>query len=152
MTFSDALAAWLAERGMRQSQLAAYIGVARSTVSAWVTGRSIPRPEQCAALARVLHLPLEQVMALAGYPTGQPPDSQPATVASRLLGLLPMLDMLDQEELEVVRHTALGLLELREARARYGAEQPAESQTPAAPGQPGRRRPRRPGRQSPPSS
>lgn len=151
VAFAETLGKWLAERNMRQSQLAAYIDVARSTVSAWANGKSIPKPEQCAALARVLHLPLEHVMAAAGYPVGQS-EAGSISIAPHLLGLLPLLELLEESELEVMRHTALGLLELREARARYAAERRDESPPPAARSRPGKRRPRQPGPQRPPSA
>jgi len=141
--FADWLSAHLAARRMRQSQLAAYAGVAQSTVSAWLRGRSVPQPGQCARIARVLHLPLEEVLAAAGHPVSGPGETPPP-IPQHVLPVLPLLEQLEADEMGVVAETARALLELREARARYEAQpspapQPPQAAEPAAP-QPGRPR------------
>lgn len=144
--FSAYLAEQLAARRMRQSQLAAYVGVAQSTVSAWLRGRSIPQPAQCAGIARVLHLPLEEVLAAAGHPVSSQ-GAAPPPLPQHVLPVLPLLEQLDEAEMAVVAETARALRELREARARYEAAGPAAPQQPPA-SEPAAPRPgRRPRRQ-----
>ena len=62
-----------ARPGLTQPKLAAYIGATSSAVNRWFHG-SIPNTATCAELARVFHLPLEDVLRAAGHlPPGDAP-------------------------------------------------------------------------------
>lgn len=142
--FDEWLRGRLAERGMIQSQLAAFARVSPSAVSAWARGKSVPRPEQCVAIARVLHVPLEEVLAAAGYPVAASEGAPSPPLPPKLASLIPVLLMLEEDELTVVRHTALGLLELREVRGQHrGHQSPAPGSEPASAPAPREKRSRR---------
>jgi transcriptional regulator with XRE-family HTH domain len=127
--FGDWLRPLLLAKDMRQGQLARRIGVAESTVSRWLSGRNVPEPEQCAAIADVLAIPLTDVLRAAGHPV---PDGGQAEIPSAVRGFIPLLEMLDASELGVLEKTIQGLLEMREYRARYEAGKPADQDTPPA--------------------
>ncbi|WP_367187682.1 helix-turn-helix domain-containing protein [Tepidiforma sp.] len=152
MTFAAWLQGACSEVGMTQSQLATYVGVSPSTVNRWWHGLVVPDPDSCARIAQVLHVPLTDVLRAAGHPVPGDLPADRELVPSSLRALFPLLSELTDEELQVMRHTALGLLELREARARHAAERRDESPPPAARSRPGKRRPRQPGPQRPPSA
>lgn len=64
-------AAWLEgelrSRGLTQTKFAAYIGRPSQTVNAWINDGRQPRTEHVPDIARVLHLPLDEVLRLAGH-------------------------------------------------------------------------------------
>lgn len=121
---------------MRQSQLAAYTGLALSTVNAWLRRGSVPKPEQCAAIARVLHVPLAEVLEAAGYPVPDVNAEPAARVPDHLLPVMPLLLELRPEEIPALALLVRGLLEARAAREGHEPQQPAP--TPRARGR-GRR-------------
>ena len=141
MTETTSFARWLerelAARRINRSQLAAYMGRRAQTVSAWFNDGRLPSTEVCADLARVLHVPLEEVLRQAGHlppaPEYPPPEPHIIPEALRLLR-----EMSDEEQ----RAFALPALELAEAllkRARGGAGR--AEQFPPPPRHPRRRRP-----------
>lgn len=73
--FADWLRGAMERRGLRQSQLAAYIGLTPSAVSKWLSGGAKPDPESVAKLAELFHEPLAKIYELAGHPS---PDWVPA--------------------------------------------------------------------------
>ncbi|HRI06493.1 MAG TPA: helix-turn-helix transcriptional regulator, partial [Nannocystaceae bacterium] len=81
MTETTSFARWLerelAARRINRSQLAAYMGRRAQTVSAWFNDGRLPSTEVCADLARVLHVPLEEVLRQAGRPGRGTPSTPP---------------------------------------------------------------------------
>jgi DNA-binding transcriptional regulator YiaG len=57
----------MARRHLRESQLAAYLGVDASTVCAWRQRRSVPSMHNCAKLARLDHRRPMDIQRLAGH-------------------------------------------------------------------------------------
>lgn len=123
MTETTSFARWLerelAARRINRSQLAAYMGRRAQTVSAWFNDGRLPSTEVCADLARVLHVPLEEVLRQAGHlpPAPEYPPPEPHIIPE---ALRPLREMSDEEQ----RAFALPALELAEAllqRARGGA-------------------------------
>lgn len=47
---------------MTQLQFAEAVGVKRSTVAMWETGKSIPRTTQLSVIAKVLEVPIEELL------------------------------------------------------------------------------------------
>lgn len=72
MTASESFAAWLREglsaRSIDHQQLARRLGLNRSSVSRWLSGRSRPSPANLRLLAETLDERLEVLYRLAGYP------------------------------------------------------------------------------------
>jgi DNA-binding XRE family transcriptional regulator len=136
----------LAGFGGNQSKLAAYLGTRPSTVNAWFTRGAVPSVVLCHRLAKVLRVPVDDVLRAAGHPVSEPAETS-SSLPSWLPSMLPLLEQLTDSEAMVLAETARGLLRLREERARYEAQQPPAPQPPpaaepAAP-QPGRHRRRR---------
>lgn len=65
--FADFIAARRKERGLTLPQLAEQIGVSKSNLYYWETGRWMPKPDQFEPLARALDVSYEDLFALAGY-------------------------------------------------------------------------------------
>ena len=49
-------------KNMTQLQLAEAVGVKRSTVAMWETGKSVPRTTQLSVIAKVLDVPIERLL------------------------------------------------------------------------------------------
>jgi DNA-binding transcriptional regulator YiaG len=64
---TSSFALWLAERKRERdlsvSEMANALGVGKSTVSGWLSGRNQPMPETCEKLAGVLGISLEDLLA-----------------------------------------------------------------------------------------
>lgn len=76
--FARWLRVQLAERGWKQVELAKrseLLGetVTQTTVSKWTRGETQPTRENCAMLAQILDVPMDEVIALAGHPALQDP-------------------------------------------------------------------------------
>ncbi|MBK6664479.1 MAG: helix-turn-helix transcriptional regulator [Thermoflexaceae bacterium] len=90
MTEKTSFARWLerelASRRVNRSQLAAYMGRRAQTVSAWFNDGRLPSTEVCADLARVLHVPLEEVLRQAGHLPPEPeyPEPEPHSIPEAL--------------------------------------------------------------------
>jgi transcriptional regulator with XRE-family HTH domain len=140
-TFGEWLRPLLVARNMRQGQLARRIGVAESTVSRWLSDRNVPEPEQCAAIAQVLRIPLTDVLRAAGHPV--PNGEEQPEISPTVSGLIPLLEMLDAYDLDVVTSLVQGMLGARERLARYEAgKRPDQDISPPTPPARRRRRPR----------
>jgi transcriptional regulator with XRE-family HTH domain len=61
----------IACKGVRQSQVAAYIEVSTAAVSRWATGKSRPDPEYCRRLAVYFGEPLQKVYRPLRNSTGK---------------------------------------------------------------------------------
>ncbi len=94
-----------AERGLTQGQLATYAGVTRSWVSLVESGeRKRPDSERLQAIARVLRVPPETLLAAAGYRASRDavhPLPQPSPVDLIREGLA----RLEREQVLIVRET-----------------------------------------------
>lgn len=136
--FAEWVSRQMASRGFgdNKSKLATYMGVAPASVSAWFNRGTIPNTATCAALARALHVPLEEVLRVAGHiPAGVEAVEEPELPS----WLRATLAELTDPELRVVERTAQGLLALREDRSQLepGAAEPAPpAPRPRAPGEP----------------
>ena len=128
-------AEWLEEelrgRAVSRAQLAAYMGKRPQTVYSWFNDDRIPSSAMCQEIARVLHLPIEEVLRAAGHLPAEPSPAEP-----ELPGWLrAVLLELDSSELRVVDATARGLLALREEKAAFEASPPPPTE-PAPPRSP----------------
>lgn len=65
--FAEWLAEQLARRGSSRSKLAAGINSKPQTVSAWFNEGRIPSPDFCRRVAEYLHVPVEDVLRIAGH-------------------------------------------------------------------------------------
>lgn len=54
-------------RSKLPSQLACDIGVSHASVSRWLSGKDIPKPNSCCKLADYASIPCEKVLAIAGH-------------------------------------------------------------------------------------
>lgn len=84
LTFGEWLEDQYLTRGFTQTTFADAVGVAQSTVSAWVTGKSPPRRRAYIAIARALDLPLHVVRhhAEVSHPTVFRSDPRPGEPAA----------------------------------------------------------------------
>lgn len=71
MSFARRLSKSIQDRGFTAADLARLIGVSNTAVSNWVNGRTIPRPQTLADIARALGV-TEQYL-LAGVANAAPP-------------------------------------------------------------------------------
>jgi len=99
-SFGSWLESQLIERGMSQAELARKMAASGGTISHWVNNLRLPKPSSCRELARVLNLPLDEVLAAAGYRSRKvedwPPDVQEVAEL--------MLSMPEKERGEVVAY------------------------------------------------
>lgn len=65
--FGSWLKKQLFRRQMNQAEFARRASLPTSTVSNWTTGRSVPDPDACDAIAEALFLRLDDVLAAAGH-------------------------------------------------------------------------------------
>jgi transcriptional regulator with XRE-family HTH domain len=72
--FAEYLKRLIDSRSLRQSDLARQLGVSPSQVSAWLTGRRRPEPENLERLAGTHALDLDKLMRMARYFTGKAPE------------------------------------------------------------------------------
>lgn len=72
--FADWLRGQMERRGLRQSQVAAYVGVTPAAVSRWLSGISRPDPPSVVKIADLFHERVARVYELAGHPN---PDYVP---------------------------------------------------------------------------
>jgi transcriptional regulator with XRE-family HTH domain len=116
---ADLLRDYLARERITQGQLAVMLGVNPSQVSNWLNGRARPSHANAVEIARVLGLPLRDVLEAAGY---KAPDDLPnPTVPPWLTEILVQLD---REQLRIVGQLAKGLL--RMTAAMRAAEDPGQ--------------------------
>jgi transcriptional regulator with XRE-family HTH domain len=54
-------------RKWNQSEMARRAGVSASVVSKWIRGKIVPRPEQCARIARAMKMSPDTVLTMAGH-------------------------------------------------------------------------------------
>lgn len=125
--FADWLETEMRMRGINKSQLAAYLDTSGSTVGAWFNDDRLPSTAMCRELARVLHVPVEQVLQLAEHLSEGPIPAQ------ELPGwLTAVLEKLSLDELRVVDATARGLLRVREEPSTYEPGEPASPEEPGS--------------------
>lgn len=133
--FAEWLDGELVTRRLNRSQLAAYLGSRPSTVGAWFTEDRIPSTALCAGLARVLHVPVEQVLRIAGHlPESDSPDAEPEIVPELRYELSRLTP---GEQRRLVRAVEL-VLELREEKGGYDAAPPSPPSSPPPQGGPSR--------------
>lgn len=113
--FAEWLDRELKARRMSKAQLAAYMGKRAQTVYSWFNDDTTPSTAFCREVARVLKVPEQLVLGIAGHVSPEPNDA-PAD-PPWLAGLLPVLRQLDEREARVVDDLAQHLLELREPKA-----------------------------------
>lgn len=63
VSLGQKIEALLKERNMEQRHLAKKLGVAPSSVSEWVNGKTFPRHKRLAKIAAVLKVPLAELVA-----------------------------------------------------------------------------------------
>jgi len=54
-------------RQRKPSQLAAELGISHATVSRWLSGKDIPNTYSCQRLADYSGVPIQKILAIAGY-------------------------------------------------------------------------------------
>lgn len=64
---ADFLKEVMRRRQRKPSQLAADLGVSHATVSRWLSGQDIPNIRSCQRLADYTGVPVEKILAVAGY-------------------------------------------------------------------------------------
>ena len=127
--FAEWLEGELRARSWSRSYLAATIDKRPQTIYTWFNDDTIPSPELCQALARVLHVAPELVLQKAGH---LPPEAE--VPEQPLPGwLIEVLEKLHPDDLRVVAATARGLLEVREEKGQYEAQAPTDPEAPPAP-------------------
>jgi transcriptional regulator with XRE-family HTH domain len=94
-------------RGMTQAELAALVGVTRSAVAQWETGRAGQVTGNLARIADALGLPVDRLI-------GREPEATEATNATEL-AMLRLWRECDEDDRQLLLQTALRL-----ARARAG--------------------------------
>jgi transcriptional regulator with XRE-family HTH domain len=72
--FASALRKHLDLRGLTQDALAERLGTTQSSVSAWVTGRSLPSPQHIFALEEAFGVSQGTLAALVGFPVPHADD------------------------------------------------------------------------------
>lgn len=121
-SFQDRIAELVASSGKSQSALAADFGVAKQTLSAWITGQNSPRAPVVSALAEYFHVsvpwlmgydvPREPPASMVGYSQyisevapPVPPADQPKTIEARILarGIDKLPQAQREQALAVVR-------------------------------------------------
>jgi transcriptional regulator with XRE-family HTH domain len=100
MNFGAWLESQLIARDMSQAELARRMAASAGTISHWIHNLRSPMPSSCRELARVLNVPLDEVLAAAGYRSRKVED-WPADV-QEVAGL--MLAMPEKERGEVVAY------------------------------------------------
>lgn len=111
MTMAALLTRICADRGITLNQLAAYLGVAGSTMNRWVHGLSTPDPAYCWKIAERAGWPIEDVMRLAGHlPPAEPKGEEAIDPQVR--------ERLERMTLTEQREFALKAIELAEALLR----------------------------------
>lgn len=121
--FGSWLAQEMRDRRVNKAQVAKYTGVDQSAVGRWLreSSPSLPSERSCRALAEWWKVSPDDVLALAGhYPTERPEEQD---LPRWLREALPLLKGLDDAEGKTLRTTARALLEMREEKERYGAEE-----------------------------
>lgn len=123
--FSEWLARRLEKAGFNQSSFARELDTTHGVVWGWLNRGIQPSPEMCERIARVLDVSATYVLELADHiPVGSSLESEHnADLPQWLRELLPTLKGLDEFEGRTVEATALSLIEMREARAKYGAQE-----------------------------
>lgn len=53
---------WMQERHINQSQLAAGVGVSKQSVSAWLSGRSLPSKDALEEICLFLDVPIDKLL------------------------------------------------------------------------------------------
>lgn len=89
--FGKWLGGILRQRNITQTELARQMKKSKGTVGNWVRGERLPSPASCDQLADVLVLPLEHVLAEAGYPVTRS-DPGPVTSEAQLVELVRRID------------------------------------------------------------
>lgn len=102
--FTQTLQSALKDAGLSQQALASAVGVGQQTVSKWVTGLAMPRPEKIEVLERVLGVPKGKLGRAAGYAVilGEGGELSPQDIQSRILdmevpALLDTLEIVSKE-------------------------------------------------------
>jgi transcriptional regulator with XRE-family HTH domain len=113
--FARALGPACAECGLSQRKLAAALGVSQASVSQWLTGQSVPRPERIAELERVLRLAPNALAKHLGPAPGDEPDRKPVVTVAEAAEADPRLGEREQRILAAV---------YRELVQQRAAEQP----------------------------
>jgi len=76
----DGLIAFIRElierRGISANRLATHLGLSRTTVSRWLSGKDVPSPASCHRIAEYSGIPSTRILSLAGHLVPQP-DSGP---------------------------------------------------------------------------
>lgn len=108
--FAEYLSDLMRRRGLRSSQVAAYMGVTPTTITNWLRGGQ-PRPESVAKLAAAL--PDEDygaMMKALGYPSPSlstaPAEALPAAIADEFARWMGQLDEAQREVDEASRKLA----------------------------------------------
>jgi len=73
-SFAKYLQSLIDNRKLKQNQIALYGDVSESTVSYWLSGRSLPSPESLKKIATVLRVSYEELMQKAGYLDEEEPE------------------------------------------------------------------------------
>lgn len=122
MTLSELLKDLVARSRRSQNDYAAQVlGISPSTLSRYIAG-DIPKAATLRRLAEKTGVPEKTFLEAAGFLPDED-ERDPDELPLWLVQALPLLKKLDSDEARVVEGTAQSLLELREARAKYGEEE-----------------------------
>lgn len=122
MTLSELLKDLVARSRRSQNDYAAQVlGISPSTLSRYIAG-DIPKAATLRRLAEKTGVPEKTFLEAAGFLPDED-ERDPDELPLWLVQALPLLKRLDSDEARVVEGTAQSLLELREARAKYGEEE-----------------------------
>lgn len=102
-TFADYLSEYLTTQKIRPADLARNAGMDSGVVSNLLSGKRMnPSHDSCRAIARALHLPIEEVYRWAGY-LDEKPDSDPITDIVVYL----MLELESEDRQDVLHYVRL---------------------------------------------
>jgi transcriptional regulator with XRE-family HTH domain len=100
--FARALGLARAECGLSQRKLAAALAVSQASVSQWLTGQSVPKPERIAQLERVLRLAPNALAKHLGPAPSDEPDGKPVMTVAEAAEADPRLGEREQRILAAV--------------------------------------------------
>jgi transcriptional regulator with XRE-family HTH domain len=100
--FARALGLARVECGLSQRKLAAALAVSQASVSQWLTGQSVPKPERIAQLERVLRLAPNALAKHLGPAPSDEPDGKPVMTVAEAAEADPRLGEREQRILAAV--------------------------------------------------
>ena len=97
-TFSDWLTSEIASRNMSAADLARASGKSQAVIGRILNNERKPAPETLIAIARALHMPVEEVFRVAGV---LPPAKEKSSLNPRQVELLELAEGAEERELDM---------------------------------------------------